>query len=563
METIINLLGGVALLLWGARMVRTGFGRAFGAALRRGLSMSARNRFTAFISGLGVTTILQSSTATAIITTGFVSRGMLTVLAGLAIMLGADIGTTAVVQLISLDIRWLSPLLIVIGVAMFLSSESSKRRAIARTAIGLGLMLLSLKLIVGVSAPLRSSEIFSVLIGPMTDEPLLAIVVAALITWLSHSSVAIVLLVMSLATAQLISLQLAMALVLGANLGSGLIAFAMTLGNPPAGRRITMGNLLMRVAGVMAFAFALPWLQPWLSLAGSEPARYIANFHTGFNLALALFFLPILPLVVKLTERLCPDEAVADDPGQPRYLENNPMDSPAVALANAARETLRMGDLTRSMLARSMEVFERDDPVLMKEIEKQDNVVDQLHEAIKLFITRLNREELDRDESQRGVEILSFTTNLEHVGDIIDKNLMELAAKKIKRKTSFSDAGLLELRDFHEKVVANMDTALNVFMTGDLEMARGLLREKTTMRDLELSLVENHYDRVGAGRPDSIETSSLHLDVLRDLKRINSHITAVAYPILEEAGELAESRLRDTSIKDSTVTMVKPLRPES
>lgn len=563
METIINLLGGVALLLWGARMVRTGFGRAFGSALRRGLSMSARNRFTAFLSGLGVTTVLQSSTATAIITAGFVSRGLLTVLAGLAIMLGADIGTTAVVQLFSLDIRWLSPLLIVIGVATFLSSDSSKRRGIARTAIGLGLMLLSLKLIVAVSAPLRSSEIFSVLIGPMTDEPLLAIVVAALITWLSHSSVAIVLLVMSLAAAQLVSLQLAMALVLGANLGSGLIAFAMTLGTPPAGRRIAVGNLAMRVAGVLAFAFALPWLQPWLGLAGSEPARFIANFHTGFNLALALFFLPILPLVVKLAERLCPDEAVTDDPGQPRYIDNNPVDAPSVALANAARETLRMGDLTRSMLARSMEVFERDDPVLMKEIEKQDNVVDQLHEAIKLFITRLGREELDKDESQRGVEILSFTTNLEHVGDIIDKNLMELAAKKIKRKALFSETGLHELRDFHERVVANMDTALNVFMTGDLEMARGLLREKTTMRDLELSLVESHYNRVGAGRADSIETSSLHLDVLRDLKRINSHITAVAYPILEEAGELAESRLRDTSAKDPDVTLAQPLRPES
>ena len=563
METIINLLGGVALLLWGARMVRTGFGRAFGSALRRGLSMSARNRFTAFLSGLGVTTVLQSSTATAIITAGFVSRGLLTVLAGLAIMLGADIGTTAVVQLFSLDIRWLSPLLIVAGVAIFLSSESSKRRSIARTAIGLGLMLLSLKLIVAVSAPLRSSEIFSVLIGPMTDEPLLAIVVAALITWLSHSSVAIVLLIMSLAATQLVSLQLAMALVLGANLGSGLIAFAMTLGTPPAGRRIAVGNLAMRVAGVLAFAFALPWLQPWLGLAGSEPARYVANFHTGFNLALALFFLPILPLVVKLTEKLCPDEIVTDDPGQPRYIDSNPVDAPSVALANAARETLRMGDLTRSMLARSMEVFERDDPVLMKEVEKQDNVVDQLHEAIKLYITRLGREELDKDESQRGVEILSFTTNLEHVGDIIDKNLMELAAKKIKRKALFSETGLRELRDFHERVVANMDTALNVFMTGDLEMARGLLREKTTMRDLELTLVESHYNRVGAGRADSIETSSLHLDVLRDLKRINSHITAVAYPILEEAGELADSRLRDTSEKESTVPLAQPLRPES
>lgn len=559
METIVNLLGGIALLLWGARMVRTGFNRAFGATLRRGLSMSSRNRFTAFFAGLGVTTVLQSSTATAIITASFVSRGMLTVMAGLAIMLGADIGTTAVVQVFSMDIRWLSPTLIAIGVAAFLSSDSSKRRGFARTAIGLGLMLLSLKLIVGVSAPLRSSEIFSVLMRPLADEPMLAILVAALVTWLSHSSVAIILLVMSLAATQLLNLELAMAMVLGANLGSGIIAFAMTFGSAPAGRRITIGNLFMRLVGVAAFAVLLPWVQPYLALTADDPARMLANFHTGFNLILAMVFLPLLPLVIRLTEMICPDVVVTDDPGQPRYLEQGSLDTPTVALANAARETLRMGDLARSMLSRSMDVFERDDAVLMKEIEKEDNLVDQLHEAIKLYITRLSREELDRAESRRSVEVLSFTTNLEHVGDIIDKNLMELAGKKIRRKASFSADGLEELRSFHDRVLTNMDTALNVFMTGDLKMARDLLREKTSIRDLELSLIEQHYTRVTQRRADSLETSSLHLDVLRDLKRINSHITAVAYPILEQAGELAESRLKTDSLAKSVQPPPSPI----
>jgi len=223
-----------------------------------------------------------------------------------------------------------------------------------------------------------------------------------------------------------------------------------------------------------------------------------------------------------------------------------------------------MGDAVRGMLAGSLEVFRGNNPELLREIERKDDVVDQLHEAIKLYLTRLSREELDTTESERNVEVLSFTTNLEHIGDIIDKNLMDLAAKKIKKRASFSTEGFEELEIFHGHILENFDLAMNVFMTGDIEMARRLIQQKVSVRDLERNYAETHYARIGEGRPDSIETSSLHLDVLRDLKRINGHLTSVAYPILDRAGELIESRLKmeteETAERDER-SNVEPVRP--
>lgn len=543
METLINIVGGVALLLWGIRMVRTGINRSFGGELRRALSLSANNRLTAFVAGLGVTTAIQSSTATALMVSSFAGRGLLTGAAALAILLGADVGTTIIVQVLSLDIGWLSPLLIAAGVFLFLSSEGSRRRSLARTMIGLGMMLLALKLIMLASAPLRDAETMSVILKPLTDELLLAVLFAAAITWAAHSSVAVVLLVISLASMQVLNIQLALALVLGANLGGAVTPVVATFRSSPAARRAPVGNLMMRTVGVLALVGLIPWLQPYLAMAGDAPARMLANFHTGFNLAVALVFLPLVPLVDKLTRRVVPDVSEEQDPSRPMYLDPEALDTPAVALACAGREALRMGDEVRRMQSKSIEVFRTNDDKLLASIEKSDDVIDSLHEAIKLYLTRLTKEELDGRESERSIEILAFTTNLEHIGDIIDKNLMELAAKKIKHHANFSDAGFAELERFHRRILANLDLALNVFMTGDIELARKLLREKVAIRDLEREFIETHFARVGERRPDSLESSSLHLDVLRDLKRINSHLTSVAYPILERAGELTESRL--------------------
>jgi phosphate:Na+ symporter len=280
-------------------------------------------------------------------------------------------------------------------------------------------------------------------------------------------------------------------------------------------------------------------------LAEAAPARVAVNFHSLFSVVAAIVFLPLIDPLARLCRRLLPDRPVADDPARPRHLDPHVLDTPAEALACAMRETLYLGDRVGDMLRDTMDVFERNDEKGMRAIASQDNTVDHLYEAIKLYLVRISSNDLGEEESRRYVEILSFTTNLEHVGDIIDKNLMDLAAKKIKNRWSFSPEGMTELRAFHARVLENLRLSMNVFATRDLALARRLVAEKTVMRELESKAADSHFARLREGRPESIETSSVHIDVIRDLKRINGHLTSVAYPILEAAGELADTRLKE------------------
>jgi phosphate:Na+ symporter len=544
---LINLIGAVALLLWAMRMVRTGMTRTFGASLRLFLGRYLSNRVSALFAGLGVTTLLQSSTATCLMTASFTGRGLVTASAALAVMLGADIGTTLVAQFFSLKITWLSPILITVGLVAFLSGNRKRTRDLGRLGIGLGLMLLALRLIVQDTQPIRESDVLLTVVEAMDGEPLIAILIAALLTWLAHSSLATVLLICSLAAIGAIPMTLVFPLVLGANLGGTIPAVTATLGSTPVSRRVAIGNVLFKLIGcalVFPFLARLPEL---VSIAGEAPVRQVVNFHTAFNLALAVLFIGFVGPASRLLERLVPDSAAVGDEGQARYLDSSDLDEPAVALANARRETLHIADVLDEMLRKSMETLHRDDRDYLTQVTDMDDIVDRLFEQTKLYLTDVSRHELDEDESRQCGDIMAFATNLEHIGDIIDKNLMELAAKKIKYKLHFSDDGMQDIERMHQRVQDNLKLATSVFVTDDRDLARKLLQEKEHFRLLERDAAESHHERLKSGMRESLETSSLHLDILRDLKRINSHISSVAYPILEQAGELRASRLRERS----------------
>jgi phosphate:Na+ symporter len=543
-DTILNVVGSVALLLWGVRMVRTGLTRALGATLRRVIGACSRNRFTAFAGGVGLTGVLQSSTATALLLASFAGRGLITLPIALAVMLGANVGTTLTSQVLSFDLGWMSPLMIAIGVISFLSSSSDKPRHLGRVAIGLGLMLLSLRLLTSATEPLRQSPTFITLLEGMQDEYVIAVIVGAAATWFVHSSLSTVLLVMSFSASGIVSPPLALALVIGANIGGALAPYLDQSATDIEARRVPLSNLISRlVIGVGFLPFLVP-MTHWLALIEPSPARMAVNFHTLFSLVAAVVFIPVTDQMAALSRRLLPAKPVADDPGQPRHLDANVLDTPAEALGCAMRETLNLGDRVADMLRHTMDVFERGDQKAVRAIEHADNAVDHLYEAIKLYLIQISRAELSEEESRRYVEVLTFTTNLEHIGDIIDKNLMELAGKKIKNRYTFSAEGLGELKAFHARVLENLRLAMNVFATRDIALARRLVAEKTAMREAETRAADSHFARLRQGRMESMETSSIHMDVVRDLKRINGHVTSVAYPILEAAGELAETRLK-------------------
>jgi len=462
-------------------------------------------------------------------------------------MLGADVGSTLVVQVLSFNVSWVSPVLILLGVVSFLAGPRAQWRHIGRVLIGLGLMLLALTLVVGASQPLRDSTTLQYVLRPLANDPILAVLLAAVITWLAHSSVAIVLLIMSLSVVGVIPVGLGFALVLGANVGSGIIALVLTASGGPLARRIPIGNLLFRTLGAVLVLPLIGFVAPYIALLGSDPGRQIANFHTVFNLALAIAFLPLTSVVGKVLIKLLPEGAGKDGEAKPRYLDPAVINSPSVAIACATREVLRLADTVESMLRGVIEVFRTDDSKLLETISAMDDIVDRLHESIKFYLTQVTRNALSDEDSRRCADLISFTTNLEHIGDIIDKNLLDLAQKKMRNKLTFSEQGWQELTDMHGRALHQMQLAMSVFVSHDIETARQLLKEKERFRELEMQGSQKHLARLRSGRIESIETSALHLDILRDLRRINSHLTSVAYPILDASGELRQSRLKPSS----------------
>lgn len=547
-NVLLDLLGGIALLLWGLHMVHSGIVRAFGSDLRRFLACALQNRLSAFFVGLGITAVLQSSTATALMASRFASDGIVALVPALALMLGANVGTTLVVQVLSFNVIAAAPILLFVGLVAFNHGGRTRTRDLGRMAIGIGLMLLSLHILLDSLAPAENAPNVQTLLRMITGQPILNVLLAAVLSWAAHSSIAVVILTMSLSYSSFVTPVAALALILGANLGTAINPlFEATVRGNLASYRLPVGNLANRIIGC---ALVFPFLQPiadHLSSLDPNPVRFAADFHTAFNVILAALFILPLDGVAAALRRALPERAAASDAATPFYLDETVVGEPTVALTCAAREVLHLGDLVEAMLRQSMTALLTNDRKLVAEISRMDNVVDRLHESIKLYVvTKVMQNSLDEAEAQRATEIISATINLEHIGDIVDKNLMELAAKKIKHGYAFSKEGAAELTAIHRQVIESLKLAFGILLSGDPKIARQLLAEKVALRSAEFAAEENHIARLREGRPESIESSSLHLDVLRDLKRIHSHICSFAYPILERTGEIGPSRLRDT-----------------
>lgn len=542
-HVLVSLAGAIALLLWGIHMVHSGVLRAFGADLRHLLGRALKTRLHAFAAGAAVTTIIQSSTATAMMATAFAGGGLVGLAPALAVMLGANVGTTLITQVLSFDVALVFPLLLVAGVIAFRHGRRSRTRDLGRVAIGLGLMLLALHLLVGTIEPLEQlPEVRAVLLA-VTREPVAAVLLATLLTWAAHSSVATILLVMSLAAAQLLTPVAALAMVLGANLGSAINPLIAAGRGEPARLRLPLGNLANRLLGC---AVALPLLAPLAGLFAAidpDPGRMAVNFHTAFNLALAALFILPLPWIARLLERLLPDRPAADDETRARHLDPSDVATPNLALANATREVLRMTDVLEAMLRGSREVFRSGDRRRVAEIRRMDDVLDGLYLQIHRYLAAIGHDGMDEDEGRRLTELLAFAVNLEHAGDIVEKNLMELAAKRIKHQLALPGEAAAEIDEMHRRLVENLRLAVTVLMTSDGEAARRLVVEKDRFRRLERQASDRVIGHARAGRSDGLEAAGLRLDVVRDLKRIEAHLAATAYPLLEASGELRPSRL--------------------
>ena len=542
---LLQLAGAAALLLWSVRLIRTGVERAYSNLLRSWLRHSADHRLSGAASGAVAAVMLQSSTAVAMLAAGFAASGGLALAPGLAILLGADLGSAVVAQILLVRASWLVPLLLLVGIALFLRAPGRRARQFGRILTGLGLILTSLDMLRAATEPLRDSPLVAMTASYLGNDPVAAFVLGTALAWGLHSSVAGVLLFVTFAAEGLIGAPAAVALVLGANLGGAAVPVGLTWAGPVAARRLALGNLLLRGGGAFLALGLVARADGLLGWLGDDAARQAINLHLAFNFAVLLAGLPLCRAAARAAEMLLP-AAAAPSAGMERVSALNPaaLDDPERALACSARELLRLGEEIESMLAPVFSLYSAWDEAMARTIMEKEAEVDRIHFETKLYLARLHEVALSSAQTRRTMDLVTIAINLEAAGDVISDSLLGMARRIHKEGLSFSEEGLRELGDFHDRVLANAQLALDVLIMGDPDNARRLVAEKEQVRVVEQELQQRHLERLRRSGGESIATSNIHQETLRALKQINTAFSFVAYPIAEESGELRQTRLR-------------------
>lgn len=543
-QIMISIAGAAALLIWAVRLVRTGVERGYSAPLRTWLRHSARNRLLAAGTGMGAAVLLQSSTAVAVLVSNFVAKGGLAAATGLAILLGADVGSAVVTQLLMVRQPILIPVLILIGVVVFLRGEGSNVRQLGRILIGLALIFVSLDMIRNATEPMISNPGTQIVMAYLGRDLLTAFVIGAVFAWGVHSSVAAVLLFVTLAGQEILPVPAAAAMILGANLGGAFIAFVLTYTAPVASRRMVMANLVLRGGGAILATLLMTAMPDLLSYLGATPVRQSINLHLAFNLILAVLSLPLAGPVTSAMAALMA-EAPASDTTMDAISALDPaqLDKPQRGLDCAARELLGMGQRIERMLLAVEPLYDRWNSAAAQSISNQDATIKKMHLDIKLYLARISQKGLDEDLSRRSMDLASISSSLDSASDAIARVMLELARRLDAQNLQFSPQGREEISDFADRVQSNVQLALNVMMNQNPAEARALVSAKEKVRQVEQKLQRSHLGRLREGLAESIETSNIHQETLRALKQINTAFSMVGYPILLKSGDLLKSRL--------------------
>ena len=469
-------------------------------------------------------------------------------MAALAMLLGADVGTTIVAQIFSLKIYGIAPIVILLGFIGTRWKPIGSLHHGAHAVIGLGLMMMGVMTITNAALPMEQAPLIRDILHSLDQDLVMAALLATILTWVAHSTLAIVLLIMSFAVTGALSLPAAFAMVLGAHCGSALTPLLLHARDEGTAKQVSWGGFFLRVMVTVALLPAVPLLNEFADRFGSNAARQVVNFHTALSVLRAILFLPVINLIATGLKKILPLQTDTRNPAHAAYLHENDMMHPSRALAGAARETARLGDLVQHMLDDSLIIFQHNDEKAIHDLQQRDNTVDRLYEQIKFYLIKLSRSPLTTAEAQQQLDMLMFATDLEHSGDIIVKSLCVMAEKKRRDSLTFSKAGWEEIDFFHRAVADNFRLSLQVFTTQNIDLARQLVAQKEELQKNTHETSGSHFARIRSGQLESVRSSSLHLDIIRDLRRINSHATSIAYMILNNHGDL-QSRIRDGEIR--------------
>lgn len=529
----LQVIGGVFLLLYGVRLTGQGFELAFGAKLSRLWSGPGGGRFRAFGAGVLSTSLIQSSGAVVALIISFAEIAPLPLSQSLAVVLGADLGSTVTVQILSFRIYQYALLVVSVGVILFLWGRKGSLRAIGQGVLGFGILLLALKFLASAASEIGNVASLRLLMADLAHAPLVAFLLGVIVSALFQSGTAVIILLIAFSQQGVLPLSAVLPLVLGANVGGTSLAFTASTGLAAEGRRIAWGHMLMKTFGALLFLPFFSVAQRFLSFLSPDPSRIVANAHTMFNLTLAVLFFPIVPRLASVLSRVVPDKDSPAPAGKPVYLDREHLPATGAALGQVAREIVRMADMVQEMQEMALQAVRSVEGDLADRIAGADDDVDRLTREVKVFLSALGEGALDPEQMRRAVAYISIVSDLENIGDFIDKTLGEHVRKMADRNVRFSEEGVKELLSLMFEVESMFGEAVSAFVTRDKKAAKIVIARKKVVGQMERQLRNAHIHRLQKGTPESLESSAAHLDILSSWKVIASHCASIAYNVLQ------------------------------
>lgn len=518
--SLIMLIGGTALLVFSVDELSKHIQILASSRLRVWINTFAGNRLYAMILGVLMSLLLSSSSAVTVILVGLANAQLLTLEQVFSVSLGAAIGSTLIVQLVAFNVAEYGLIIMAAGVALSTFSKVDRSYHLGRIFVNIGFMFFSMSLMVESGKALENNDLFKYFINYFQDRPLVSFFIAASLTALFRSSAATIAFVMSLTMARHGNIYTAIPWVLGANLGTTTTAYFASLNGGILGKQAALGNLLLKLVGVILFIPLAGQLGKWcIELAPDDVSRQIAHSHTLFNVIISIVFFPFITWGVKVVRKLA-GEKLQETPFSFHYLDARSLDAPELALAQAHREILRMSDIVEKMVDRSLGLFRSQSQAEHDAVKEMDQIVDFLNKGVKLYLTKLSQAEMTPEQVQKEFEFLLRTNDLENIGDIVDRNLLSLVKKIQKKGSVFSKEGWEELNTFHRQVVECVRLSTAYFNTRDRTILSKLLLHHQRLRDLMVELSEQHVQRLHRGVKETLDTTSVHLDVLSHLQRI-------------------------------------------
>ena len=533
MDIAIGIMGGLGLFLYGMNLMGDGLQKSAGSKLKRIIELLTRNVIMGVLVGMVVTMVIQSSSATTVMVVGFVNAGIMSLTQAIGVIMGANIGTTITAQLVSLDVDFLAPVALGIGIVIYMFSNKPKHKNIAEILIGFGILFTGMDFMKEAVKPLAGYQGFTDMLLSFGHHPILGVLMGFAITAIVQSSSASMGMLIALASQGLIPITAALPILYGENIGTCVTSLISSIGASRNARRAAIMHLTFNVLGSMIFMFILskPIVAIVTAIDPTDAARQIANAHTLFNILNVIVLLPFNKLIVKLALKLVPEtKGEQDDDKVVKYIDDRMIETPSIALANIVKETLRMGEKSKESLNAAMDGIVDKSKEKIELSFKREKLINELQKSILNYLLKLSKASLNEDSRETVDALFNTVNDIERIGDHAE-NIAELAKDIVDLEISFSDVGIGELKDMYNKVVSTYTYALEAMRTSNVELACKVIKMEEQVDMMEKSCRANHMNRLNSSSC-SIESGVIYLDIISNLERVSDHAVNIAQQVI-------------------------------